>query len=384
MEINFQNAIELLTAFQAFLFAVYLLTSGKKKNISNILIALFLVILGLNVSHVYVDYFLEPAFPTLLILYKMTVFLMVPSLFLYIKSSISPDFKLEWFDAWHLLPFAVFNIILIPDYYLENLKETPVENEFHNLYTIFFFIGFYLQAFVYLIGGFMLLKRLKELYFENFSNTDMSRYHYLYTLNSLVIIVFILSAIKNFIMYRVEGSIIDYASHIVLFAILIFFCWIIFKGLHSPELFVGFDVGHHTIKEMIEEEEVVTTNKKGGDISPEMIIQYSKMGDKVNMYMKDNKPYLNASLSLFDLAQNIDVPAKELSIYINHYLNKHFFDFINEYRINKAKEILKDPKKNDFTVLEILYDVGFNSKSSFNTAFKKYTGLTPTQFRKSD
>jgi len=60
---------------------------------------------------------------------------------------------------------------------------------------------------------------------------------------------------------------------------------------------------------------------------------------------------------------------------INHYLKKHFFDFVNEYRINAAAEILKNPSNNKLTVLEILYDVGFNSKSSFNTAFKKIKGL---------
>ena len=62
-------------------------------------------------------------------------------------------------------------------------------------------------------------------------------------------------------------------------------------------------------------------------------------------------------------------------------LSRHL-DFVNEFRIKEAKSILKDPSKKEFTVLEILYEVGFNSKSSFNTAFKKHTGLTPTQFRK--
>jgi AraC-like DNA-binding protein len=54
---------------------------------------------------------------------------------------------------------------------------------------------------------------------------------------------------------------------------------------------------------------------------------------------------------------------------------------VNEYRIQKAMNILKDKSKNDLTVLEILYEVGFNSKSSFNTSFKKYTNLTPTAYR---
>ena len=67
---------------------------------------------------------------------------------------------------------------------------------------------------------------------------------------------------------------------------------------------------------------------------------------------------------------------------INHKLNKHFFDLINEYRIEKAMQILQNPKESHLTILEILYAVGFNSKSSFNTAFKNYTGLTPTEYRK--
>ena len=62
--------------------------------------------------------------------------------------------------------------------------------------------------------------------------------------------------------------------------------------------------------------------------------------------------------------------------------NQHFFDFINEYRIKEAMKILKDPTKKEFTVLEILYEVGFNSKSAFNTTFKKNTCDTPTQFKK--
>ena len=97
--------------------------------------------------------------------------------------------------------------------------------------------------------------------------------------------------------------------------------------------------------------------------------------------MQEEKPYLNASLTIYDLSKEMDIPVRVLSLIINHDLNQHFFDFVNGYRIRNAMGILQDPEKKELTILEILYEVGFNSKSSFNTAFKKYTNLTPTQFR---
>ena len=97
--------------------------------------------------------------------------------------------------------------------------------------------------------------------------------------------------------------------------------------------------------------------------------------------MIDQKLYLDASLTMYDLSKHLNMPVRELSLLINHDLDQHFFDFINGYRIRHAMEILRDPAKKEYTVLEILYDVGFNSKSSFNTAFKKLTSLTPTEYR---
>lgn len=97
--------------------------------------------------------------------------------------------------------------------------------------------------------------------------------------------------------------------------------------------------------------------------------------------MKTEKPYLDDKLTLQKLAEKIDLPEKQLSQLINQHTGKHFFDFINEFRINEAKTLLKE--QSQLTVLEVLYEVGFNSKSSFYTAFKKETNLTPTDYRKS-
>ena len=95
----------------------------------------------------------------------------------------------------------------------------------------------------------------------------------------------------------------------------------------------------------------------------------------MNLFLTHRSPFMTCQ-------NKLNIPAKDLSLLINHDLNQHFFDFVNGFRIRKAMEMLSDPDKKEFTVLEILYDVGFNSKSSFNTAFKKYTQLTPTEYRK--
>ena len=101
-------------------------------------------------------------------------------------------------------------------------------------------------------------------------------------------------------------------------------------------------------------------------------------------HMLKEEPYLDPNLSVSSLANKMNILDKELSVLINHHLNQHFFDFVNSYRIEKAMQLLEDPSKKNHTVLEILYEVGFNSKSSFNTAFKKYAQLTPTEYRKTN
>jgi AraC-like DNA-binding protein len=98
--------------------------------------------------------------------------------------------------------------------------------------------------------------------------------------------------------------------------------------------------------------------------------------------MDQKKLYRNPSLSVNDLANELSVLPKHLSQVINESFNKNFFDLVNDYRIGDAKAQLAESADTRKTVLEILYDLGFNSKSSFNKAFRKSTGITPTEYRR--
>jgi AraC-like DNA-binding protein len=138
----------------------------------------------------------------------------------------------------------------------------------------------------------------------------------------------------------------------------------LYKALTLPEVFSGISEKTIQIKQSL--------SKNTSD-------QYLQ---KLVEYMNDKKPYLNPALTLIDLAEEVSIPPRSLSEVINSSLKQNFYDFINTYRIEESKRLLSISTEQSKTVLEILYKVGFNNKSSFNSAFKKCTGITPSQFRK--
>jgi AraC-like DNA-binding protein len=105
--------------------------------------------------------------------------------------------------------------------------------------------------------------------------------------------------------------------------------------------------------------------------------------DNLIKYLEQEKPYTDPDLKLQNLSDHLGIPSYQLSQIINTELQQNFYNLINSFRIAEAKQRLIDPEHQHITILAIAYDVGFNSKSTFNTAFKKYTKTTPSQFKKS-
>jgi AraC-like DNA-binding protein len=102
---------------------------------------------------------------------------------------------------------------------------------------------------------------------------------------------------------------------------------------------------------------------------------------KLLLFMKEKKPFLNGDLTLQTLAADLSIPPHQLSQIINERLGQTFSDFINSYRVDEAKLRLQDPAFAHMSLLGIAEDVGFSSKSSFNSVFKKHANMTPSEFR---
>ncbi|SHI52106.1 helix-turn-helix domain-containing protein [Pseudozobellia thermophila] len=116
--------------------------------------------------------------------------------------------------------------------------------------------------------------------------------------------------------------------------------------------------------------------------NPKPLINGTVYYKELTRLLAQEKMYREANLSLGAMADMLDISGTYLSQLVNKLGGQNFSDHINSYRVIEAKDMLTDPKYEDYTILSIGLEAGFNSKSTFYSAFKKHTGVTPTQFRK--
>jgi AraC-like DNA-binding protein len=369
---NYESTIPFLAVLIVILFllfSTFLLSIKTKKKLSNQLLASFLIITAIDISAFFYSQFIELP-QTLEMLRSSVSAFKNPLLFLYILSVIYSNFKLKKKHLVHLLPWCITILVLLPNFFLAS-NEAKIEfskNYDSNIEIKFLSYFGDVLSFAYLIAEVYYIARYRKLLLENFTDKSAFKsYNWLKQLAILLLIGQALTWVKN---YARVNLTLDYTNSlrtvILLFGVG-FICWLFLKAVNSPKLFKGIDIDLKTSKE-------IKTIKVDQKINEQI--------NNLKKFMLKEKPHLNPSLTIRSLALDMKIPMRELSVLINQHLNQHFFDFVNEYRIKEAMEILKNPTKKEFTVLEILYEVGFNSKSSFNTAFKKNTGYTPTQYRK--
>jgi AraC-like DNA-binding protein len=105
--------------------------------------------------------------------------------------------------------------------------------------------------------------------------------------------------------------------------------------------------------------------------------------EKLEKIIQYDKIFINEKLSLDDVAVRLNTNTNYISQIINETYNKNFYNFINSYRVEEAKKLLTIAENEKFSILGIAQSVGFVSKSAFNVAFKRVTGLTPSEYKKS-
>jgi len=363
-----------IVVFQFVLLSFFLFTIKKGKRLSNLLLGSFLLLLAINIADGLLTYFrFYLQFPSLALIEDSFILLYGPLVLFYSRSVIYKNFKLTARVLFHGIPFIVLFVLSLVGYHIQPsgqqqmIQSAIVEHSLPvGLYLMI--AAIHVHIFVYLF----LSWREVNIYRTKIKDILSS----IYRLN-LDWLSFMIYSLAFLLILSFSNAIIPLTSFkgyfdagLVLVLVFLFFFVnaIVIKGLKHPEIFSGID-----------EPEVIQKYRGSTLTSEERDIIQAKL----ITLMINEKPFLNPEITLEDLSLRLSVPSKKLSQLLNETFRQNYFDFINSYRIEEAKRLIAESNDPKITVLEIMYQAGFNSKSSFNTLFKKKTGLTPSQYKKS-
>lgn len=373
---NIFVVLNFLGALQALLLACALVSIKRGNRTANLILAAF----AANVSVLIAWAALNSSgavysFPHLLRINHPFDFAVAPLLYLYVRALTQDAPELKKRDLLHFIPFLLCVLYLAPYYFQSGEYKISQLNSRPGALWYYVRSGLaLLNAIVYLsLSGLLIvryLRRVKE------SKTGLER-------ASLFQVKFLVIAFLSLWVVAVFRYLFDvrypqymlYTNLILPFGGTITIYTLAYLGFRQPETFAGTDTPAHAAVDELPPAKKYEKSTLTGERSE----VYLK---KLLAAMETEKPYTDGDLTLAKLAAKLSVSPHHLSQVINERLGQNFFDFVNKYRVEEAKRKLFDPARKHYSLLAIAEEVGFNSKSAFNTAFKKQTSMTPSEFRK--
>ena len=348
------------------LLGIFLFFSKRKRSRSNRILAIFFWLWGLN----FLDGFLlldgfYLHYPSLALWEDPLVFLYGPVIYFYCRSltGLQPFWKPLYF--LHLIPMVLLQLLAIVFYHTQSTTyKLEIINRILNLEQPpeIFILTLLIFAHIlgYIISSGLLIRRYTEHIKNNYSTVNLSWLNNV--LRSLVYLV-ALSLFVSITQFYGEPLYFEIGLLVLMASISVFISSILFRAFEEPQLFVYQHDG----------DKYRTSNLSTTEID--------EIAAKIKGAL-DKKIYLDPETTISDLAEVAGVPARQVSQVINQKFNQNFFELINSYRIEAAQKLMQDPDDPKITILEVMYKAGYNSKSSFNTQFKKFTGLTPSEFKR--
>jgi AraC-like DNA-binding protein len=256
--------------------------------------------------------------------------------------------------------------------------ETYLQKDSHLLVRMSFAIIFFASVITYTVLTFVKLINFRKTIEAQFSYQDaqvrlfwLNFIAILFSLSGLVVII---AGAYNAIMFK---KVIDtsFLSHIGLTTVA--YC-ISYFGLRQPVLFRA----EYTVNEE-EEVEPDSSSKEEKEVKNRFSEQEAEeLTERLILHMNEERPYLKSELTLGELSAQINLAKHELTELLNVHIGKNFFTFVNEFRLKAVVRRLSNPDYDHLTIMGIAHDCGFNSKSTFNSLFKQFTGKTPSEYKK--
>ncbi len=373
-----KNIFHILIIFQCLFFASLLLALAKKKKLGNLLLAGFLMArAAAELGGVFFHFrALREAvyahFPQLFWINLPFNVLFAPLLYLYVLSLTEKDFSLKKEHLVHASMAALTLVYVLARFGFRSAETlrafiTPT-GRFPPIEGDLLVALMYLQIFGYTIAGLVTLRHHRREIREIFSSVEPVSLSWLRAVLYGFAAWVSLSMIEYGLWLLIGSRPVIYLFYIAAeVTFLLFLCILFVRGLRQPEIFTG--------------EIAASLRRKYEKTLIPSEAREAHRG-RLAAVMETQKPFLDPLLSLPDLAKKVGLPPHHLSQVINTCFGKNFFDFVNSYRIEESRRLLAQTSPGERTILDIIYETGFNSKSVFNTVFKKTTGMTPSEYQR--
>jgi len=353
------------------IFSILLISKSKDLSKADYLLILFIIFMGLEFSYSLANSTVFPQLPDFIII----PFMFGPLLYLYTSVLVNRKFKFDYSTLLHAIPFLFFLVVsMLFDTEIFSDGARTSEKGGVTIIHVINHLSYIASSTFYWVIISRLIKKHKKNVREIYSE-DSKSLGWLDTLSFFTFGGFILFVLLDLILAKIGNNSFQ-ASLLLDVSMVLAVYSISFYGfrqevIYEDERFELFSSLKKNKEELTEAKQEVEESLSKDELILKQIVTL----------MEEDKVYINRMLSLQDIASHINVPAYRLSKIINEHLNKNFFTVINEYRINEVKNRIKSGEYDNFTLSAIGYDSGFNSKSSFHALFKKYTGVTPSQYR---
>jgi len=302
-----------------------------------------------------------------------------PILYLYTSYLVADRKRFRPMDLLHFLPFVLITALYFVFFQdvVDFSDETFLQQDEHLWVRVTFSIVFFASVISYTILTFVKLINFRKNIQAQFSYQDrrlrLLWLNFIAVLFSLSGLVVIIAGAYNAMMFEriVDTSLL---SHVGLTTIAYS---VSYFGLRQPSLFRS----GYTVETKKPEPAKSRTEEK--ENKPRFSEDEAKvLIEKLIIHMNEERPYLNAELTLGDLSAQVNLAKHELTDLLNVHIGKNFFSFVNEFRLKAVVRRLANSDYDHLTIIAIANDCGFNSKSTFNSLFKQYTGKTPSDYKK--
>jgi AraC-like DNA-binding protein len=370
LSFNIYNILILIGCVQGLLLALLLVRNNSFRKTSNLYLALAMVSFSLSNFHqVLLDIRIGQQYTVLLFL-PLSWGLLIPfAFYFFVQYLIHPHYRAGKLKFWLLLPFIVHAAVQLIELMLFLFKPSVLYQYSwdHRNITVgieIFSIFFSLVILFIMVADIARYQKNIRDYYSTLSNKTLS---WLQNLMYAMIGLWFFWSVPY--LYEVFTNRFLQWHHYPL--------WI---GMSVVVYWIGYST--HSRKEVFLLPDFIPS--KSVEVK-----EITKLSDKTEEHhqrllkaMEEKRPYLNPELNLEMLAAEIDLSAGYLSQIINTKEGVNFYDFINRFRVEEAKKMMGNPAYAHYSILAIGLEAGFNSKSTFNTAFKKYSGTTPSSFKK--